>query len=39
MGLYDLPRSYPPKDLGLDLSYHLAYGAGVAAAFHLLDRV
>lgn len=39
MGLCDPPWSYPPKDLALDLSHHLAYGAVVAAAFHLLDRV
>ncbi len=37
MGLYELPWKYPPKDLALDLSYHLVYGAGVAGAFRVLD--
>ena len=34
MGLYAPPWEYPPEELALDLSYHLAYGLGVAAAFH-----
>jgi len=38
MGLYELPWRYSPGDLGLDLSYHLAYGAGVGAAHGLLER-
>lgn len=38
MGLYEPPWKYPPKDLAMDLSYHLAYGAGVASAFRVLDR-
>lgn len=33
MGLYEPPWKYSPQELALDLSYHLAYGAGVAAAF------
>jgi uncharacterized membrane protein YagU involved in acid resistance len=32
-GLYRPPWEYPPRELALDLSYHLAYGAGVAGAF------
>ncbi|MGI8557234.1 MAG: hypothetical protein ACR2ND_02820 [Solirubrobacteraceae bacterium] len=38
MGLYDPPWETPPKDLAMDLSYHLVYGAGVAGAFRVLDR-
>jgi hypothetical protein len=29
LGLYEPPWKYPPQELALDLSYHLAYGAGV----------
>jgi hypothetical protein len=36
MGLYEPPWKYPPKELALDLSYHLVYGAATAAAFRLL---
>lgn len=36
MGLYEPPWKYPPKTVALDLSYHLVYGAGVAAAYRLL---
>jgi hypothetical protein len=32
LGLYELPWKYPPQELALDLSYHLAYGAGLGAA-------
>ncbi len=38
MGLYEPPWKYPPNELALDLSYHLAYGAGLAAAYAALDR-
>lgn len=38
MGLYEPPWKYPPEDLALDLSYHLAYGAGVSAGYRFLDR-
>jgi hypothetical protein len=38
MGLYAPPWTYPPGELALDLSYHLVYGTGVAAAYRLLDR-
>jgi hypothetical protein len=37
MGIYRPPWRYPPVELALDLSYHLAYGAGVAAGFALID--
>lgn len=37
MGLYDPPWSYPPKELAMDLSYHLVYGAGVAGGYRMLD--
>jgi hypothetical protein len=36
MGLYEPPWKYPPKTLALDLSYHLVYGAAVAAAYRLV---
>jgi hypothetical protein len=36
MGLYEPPWKYSPKVLGLDLSYHLVYGAAVATAYRLL---
>jgi hypothetical protein len=38
MGLYQPPWKYPPKQLAMDLSYHLAYGAGLGAAYAALDR-
>jgi hypothetical protein len=38
MGLYELPWRYPAKDVALDVSYHLAYGAGVGAASLALFR-
>ncbi len=37
MGLYEPPWKYSPKDLAVDLSYHLAYGAGVAGGFRVLE--
>lgn len=37
MGFYELPWKYPAKDVALDISYHLAYGLGVAGAVRLLD--
>ena len=37
MGIYRPPWRYPPGELALDLSYHLAYGAGVGAGFALID--
>lgn len=38
MGLYEPPWKYSPKDLATDLSYHLAYGVGVAEAFRVLQK-
>ena len=38
MGLYEPPWRYPPKELALDLSYHLVYGLTTALAYGLLDR-
>jgi uncharacterized membrane protein YagU involved in acid resistance len=38
MGLYEPPWKYPPKDLALDLSYHLVYGGAVASAYRVLER-
>jgi hypothetical protein len=35
MGLYEPPWRYGPSGLALDLSYHLAYGAGVGAGWAL----
>jgi hypothetical protein len=37
MGLYQPPWEYDVETIGVDLSYHLAYGLGVAAAFDALD--
>jgi hypothetical protein len=37
LGIYKPPWEYPPQELGLDLSYHLVYGAGVAAAYAALE--
>jgi uncharacterized membrane protein YagU involved in acid resistance len=36
LGIYEPPWRYQPAELGLDLSYHLVYGAGVAAAYATL---
>lgn len=38
MGLYEPPWKYPPRELAMDLSYHLVYGAGLAAGYQILDR-
>jgi hypothetical protein len=37
LGIYEAPWRYPAKTLGIDLSYHLVYGLGVAAVFDALD--
>jgi hypothetical protein len=37
LGIYEAPWRYPAKALGIDFSYHLVYGLGVAAAFDALD--
>lgn len=36
LGIYRPPWEYPPQELGLDLSYHLVYGLGVAGAYAAL---
>jgi hypothetical protein len=36
LGLYEPPWHYRPLSLAKDLSYHLAYGSGVAAGYALL---
>ena len=38
MGLYEPPWTYPPGELALDLSYHLVYGVGVAAALRVFTQ-
>lgn len=37
LGIYEAPWRYPAKALGIEFSYHLVYGLGVAAAFERLD--
>jgi len=37
MGIYEPPWSSAAKTVAKDLSYHLVYGLGVAAAFDTLD--
>jgi hypothetical protein len=39
MGIYELSWKYKPKELALDLSYHLAYGLGTAMAFSAAERL
>jgi len=39
LGIYEPPWKYPPKELAVDLSYHLVYGLGVAGAYRLLERI
>ena len=36
IGLSELPWKYSPKDLGTELGFHLAYGAGVASGYRVL---
>jgi hypothetical protein len=35
MGLYQPPWEYSPKELSMDIGYHLAYGAGLGAGHRL----
>jgi len=37
LGIYKPPWEYPLAEEALDLSYHLVYGLGVAAAYAALD--
>jgi hypothetical protein len=39
MKLYKPMWEYPPKTLVVDLSYHLAYGIGVAGAYRVLEEL
>lgn len=39
IGIYEPPWEYPPAELAIDFSYHAVYGAGVAGAFRLLERL
>ena len=38
LGLYQPPWKSPPGQLAMDLSYHLAYGAGTGLAYALVGR-
>jgi hypothetical protein len=38
LGLYQWPWHYSAKTIAKDVSYHLVYGTGTAAAFALLER-
>ena len=38
MGIYEPPWRYPARTLGVDLSYHLVYGVGVAASYEAIGR-
>jgi hypothetical protein len=38
MGLYEPPWDYSPKELSMDVGYHLAYGTGVAGGHRLVTR-
>lgn len=37
MGLYEPPWTYAPKDVAMEVGYHLAYGAGVGAGYKALE--
>jgi hypothetical protein len=39
LGISEPPWKYPAKELGLDLSYHLVYGAAAAAAYEGLSEL
>ena len=39
LGLYAPPWTYAPKDLALDWSYHLAYGAGTATTHRMIAGI
>ena len=38
LGIYKAPWQYPPREISLDLSYHLVYGVAVAGAAAALER-
>ena len=37
LGIYEPPWKYAPRELALDLSYHLVYGAGVGLGYAALS--
>ena len=37
MGLYQPPRKCSPQKLATDVSYHLAYGAGLGGGYALVE--
>ena len=37
LGIYEPPWAYSAPELAMDLSYHLAYGAGLGAAGALVE--
>ncbi|HEY7004088.1 MAG TPA: DUF1440 domain-containing protein [Gaiellaceae bacterium] len=39
LGIYEAPWRYPARELGVDWSYHAAYGLSVAGAFEALERL
>jgi hypothetical protein len=39
MGIYEPPWKYPPRVLGLDLSYHLVYGVGTGLGHRISGQV
>lgn len=38
MGFYQPPWKYSPQELAMDISYHLAYGAGLGVGYAAVDR-
>jgi hypothetical protein len=38
LGIYRPPWKYPPRELALDLSYHLVYGVAAAGTMGAIDR-
>lgn len=38
LGLYEWPWKYSARTIAKDVSYHLVYGTGTAAAFALLEK-
>lgn len=38
LGIYQPPWTYSPRELAMDLSYHLAYGAGLGVGGALVER-
>ena len=38
IGLYELPWTYPPQDIALEVFFHLAYGSATSIAHSVLAR-